>query len=112
VALFMFCGSVYNWQGHNLSLHHTYNSRTWWVRCRTCYQNIRNQMIIFTVKQWLFISFGFDLSVVKQMRLLERELSYGKPKILRWLCAYKRNYVSIWIVLPIVIGIGWNWFLR
>ena len=123
-TIYVLAGNVYNWQVQHNVLHHTYTNihghdedldagRIIRFTQEAEWHRFHKFQHYYSVFLYGLLTFNWALTTdFKQMRsYLKRKLSYGEaksPKIL-WttLIITKMIYVSIWIVLPIVIGITW-----
>jgi len=123
-TIYILAGNVYNWQVQHNVLHHTYTNihghdedldagRIIRFTQEAEWHRFHKFQHYYSVFLYGLLTFNWALTTdFKQMRsYLKRKLSYGEaksPKIL-WttLIITKIIYVSIWIVLPIVIGITW-----
>ncbi|MBZ9777311.1 acyl-CoA desaturase [Psychroflexus sp. CAK8W] len=123
-SIYILAGNVYNWQVQHNVLHHTYTNihghdedidaggiirfskHAKWKRFHK-FQHI------YSVFLYGLLTFNWSLtSDFKQTRsYLKRQLSYGKmpSKWKQWslLAVTKALYLSIWIIIPILIGIVW-----
>lgn len=123
-TIYILAGNVYNWQVQHNVLHHTYTNIPGhdedldagrvirFTKDAKWYSFHRFQQY-YSVFLYGLLTFNWAITTdFKQMKsYLKRKLSYGKaksPKIL-WttLIITKMIYVSIWIVLPMVLGITW-----
>ena len=123
-SIYVLAGNVYNWQVQHNVLHHTYTNihghdedldagRIIRFTKEAEWHRFHKFQHYYSVFLYGLLTFNWALTTdFKQMQsYLGRKLSYGEaksPKIL-WttLIITKIIYVSIWIVLPIVIGIAW-----
>jgi len=123
-TIYVLAGNVYNWQVQHNVLHHTYTNihghdedldagRIIRFTQEAEWHRFHKFQHYYSVFLYGLLTFNWALTTdFKQMRsYLKRKLSYGEaksPKIL-WttLIITKLIYVTIWIVLPIVIGITW-----
>ncbi|RZJ33650.1 MAG: acyl-CoA desaturase [Flavobacterium sp.] len=123
-SIYILAGNVYNWQVQHNVLHHTYTNihghdedleagRIMRFTKQAQWRRFHKFQHYYSVFLYGLLTFNWALTTdFKQMRsYLKRKLSYGEakdPKIL-WttLIITKLIYLSIWIVLPIVIGIVW-----
>ena len=123
-SIYILAGNVYNWQVQHNVLHHTYtnipghdedldagrvirftNDAKWF--------SFHRFQQYYSVFLYGLLTFNWAITTdFKQMRsYLKRKLSYGEaksPKIL-WttLLITKTIYFSIWLVLPMLLGITW-----
>jgi len=123
-TIYVLAGNVYNWQVQHNVLHHTYTNihghdedldagRIIRFTQEAEWHRFHRFQHYYSVFLYGLLTFNWALTTdFKQMRsYLKRKLSYGEvksPKIL-WttLIITKIIYVSVWIVLPILIGITW-----
>lgn len=123
-TIYILAGNVYNWQVQHNVLHHTYTNihghdedldagRIIRFTKEAEWFKFHKFQHYYSVFLYGLLTFNWALTTdFKQMRsYLKRKLSYGEaksPKIL-WttLIITKIIYISVWIVLPIVIGIVW-----
>lgn len=123
-TIYVLAGNVYNWQVQHNVLHHTYTNihghdedldagRIIRFTKEAQWYRFHKFQHYYSVFLYGLLTFNWAITTdFKQMRsYLKRKLSYGEaksPKIL-WttLIITKLLYISIWIVLPILIGITW-----
>lgn len=123
-SIYILAGNVYNWQVQHNVLHHTYTNihghdedldagRIIRFTKEAEWRNFHRFQHYYSVFLYGLLTFNWALTTdFRQMRsYLKRKLSYGEaksPKFL-WttLIITKLIYVTIWIVLPIFIGIAW-----
>lgn len=123
-TIYILAGNVYNWQVQHNVLHHTYTNihghdedldagRIIRFTKEAEWHYFHKFQHYYSVFLYGLLTFNWALTTdFKQMRsYLKRKLSYGEaksPKIL-WttLIITKVIYVSVWIVLPILLGITW-----
>jgi linoleoyl-CoA desaturase len=123
-SIYILAGNVYNWQVQHNVLHHTYTNIPGhdedldagrvirFTKDAKWYSFHRFQQY-YSVFLYGLLTFNWAITTdFRQMRsYLKRKLSYGEaksPKIL-WttLLITKAIYFTIWIVLPMLIGITW-----
>lgn len=123
-SIYILAGNVYNWQVQHNVLHHTYTNIPGhdedldagrvirFTKDAKWYSFHRFQQY-YSVFLYGLLTFNWAITTdFKQMKsYLKRKLSYGEaksPKIL-WttLLITKTIYFSIWLVLPMLIGITW-----
>jgi linoleoyl-CoA desaturase len=123
-SIYILAGNVYNWQVQHNVLHHTYTNIPGhdedldagrvirFTKDAKWYSFHRFQQY-YSVFLYGLLTFNWAITTdFKQMRsYLKRKLSYGEaksPKIL-WttLLITKAIYFSIWLVLPMLLGITW-----
>src|SRR5690606_31203849 len=123
-SIYILAGNVYNWQVQHNVLHHTYTNihghdedldagRIIRFTKEAEWRKFHKFQHYYSVFLYGLLTFNWALTTdFKQMRsYLKRKLAYGEPKSpkILWttLIITKIIYVTIWIVLPIVIGIVW-----
>ena len=123
-TIYVLAGNVYNWQVQHNVLHHTYTNihghdedldagRIIRFTKEAEWRRFHKFQHYYSVFLYGLLTFNWAITTdFKQMRnYLKRKLSYGEPKSpkILWttLIITKVIYVSIWIILPIVIGITW-----
>lgn len=123
-SIYILAGNVYNWQVQHNVLHHTYTNihghdedldagRVMRFTKQAPWKRFHRFQHYYSVFLYGLLTFNWALTTdFQQMRrYLKRKLSYGefkKPSI-RWttLIITKVIYFSIWLVLPMVLGIAW-----
>lgn len=123
-TIYVLAGNVYNWQVQHNVLHHTYTNIPGhdedleagriirFTKSAKWYRFHRFQHY-YSVFLYGLLTFNWALTTdFKQMRnYIKRKLSYGEPKSpkILWttLIITKIIYATIWIILPIIIGIVW-----
>lgn len=123
-TIYILAGNVYNWQVQHNVLHHTYTNipghdedldagRIIRFSKAAKWYSFHRFQHYYSIFLYGLLTFNWALTTdFKQMKsYLKRKLSYGEaksPKIL-WttLIITKIIYATVWIVLPIVIGITW-----
>ncbi len=123
-SIYILAGNVYNWQVQHNVLHHTYTNIhghdedldagkiirftkqaqwRWYHRFQHYYSVFLYGLLTF--------NWAITTDFLQMKRYLKRKLSYGEFKnpAIQWttLIITKIIYFSIWIVLPILIGITW-----
>ena len=123
-TIYILAGNVYNWQVQHNVLHHTYTNihghdedldagRIIRFTKDAKWYSFHRFQHYYSVFLYGLLTFNWALTTdFKQMRAyLKRKLSYGEAKSTKilWttLVITKVIYFSVWIVLPIVIGITW-----
>ena len=123
-TIYILAGNVYNWQVQHNVLHHTYTNihghdedldagRIIRFTKDAKWYSFHKFQHYYSVFLYGLLTFNWALTTdFKQMRAyLKRKLSYGEAKNTKilWttLVITKIIYFSVWIVLPIVIGITW-----
>lgn len=123
-TIYVLAGNVYNWQVQHNVLHHTYTNihghdedldagRIIRFTKEAKWYKFHKFQHYYSVFLYGLLTFNWALTTdFKQMSsYLKRKLAYGEaksPKIL-WttLIITKAIYLSIWIVLPIIVGVTW-----
>jgi linoleoyl-CoA desaturase len=123
-SIYILAGNVYNWQVQHNVLHHTYTNivghdedldagRVIRFSKDAKWYSFHRFQQYYSVFLYGLLTFNWAITTdFKQMRsYLKRKLSYGEaksPKIL-WttLLITKTIYFSIWLVLPMLLGITW-----
>ncbi|MBE8725628.1 fatty acid desaturase family protein [Flavobacterium hungaricum] len=123
-TIYVLAGNVYNWQVQHNVLHHTYTNipghdedldagRIIRFTEHAEWHSFHRFQHYYSVFLYGLLTFNWAITTdFKQMRnYLKRKLSYGEPKSpkILWttLVITKMIYISIWIVLPMAIGITW-----
>lgn len=123
-TIYVLAGNVHNWQVQHNVLHHTYTNiighdedleagRIMRFSKEAKWHKFHKFQQYYAVFLYGLLTFNWAITTdFKQMHsYLKRKLSYGEPKSPKvlWttLIITKVIYLSIWIVLPIVIGISW-----
>jgi linoleoyl-CoA desaturase len=123
-TIYVLAGNVHNWQVQHNVLHHTYTNiighdedleagRIMRFSKEAEWHKFHKFQQYYAVFLYGLLTFNWAITTdFKQMSsYLKRKLSYGEPKSPKtlWttLIITKVIYLSIWIVLPIVIGITW-----
>ncbi len=123
-TIYILAGNVHNWQVQHNVLHHTYTNihghdedldagRIIRFTQEAEWHKFHKFQHYYSVFLYGLLTFNWALTTdFKQMRnYLKRKLAYGEPKSpkILWtpLIITKIIYVSIWIVLPIIMGITW-----
>ena len=123
-SIYILAGNVYNWQVQHNVLHHTYTNipghdedldagRVIRFTKEAKWYKFHKFQHYYSVFLYGLLTFNWSLTTdFKQMSgYLKRKLSYGKvksPKIL-WttLVITKIIYFSVWMVIPMVVGVIW-----
>jgi len=123
-TIYVLAGNVYNWQVQHNVLHHTYTNipghdedleagRIIRFTKDAKWYSFHRFQHYYSVFLYGLLTFNWALTTdFKQMSsYLKRNLSYGEAKkpVVLWttLVITKVIYFSIWIVLPMVLGIVW-----
>jgi len=123
-SIYILAGNVYNWQVQHNVLHHTYTNILGhdedleagrilrFTKEAEWYKHHKFQHI-YSVFLYGLLTFNWAITSDFQQtkRYLQRKLSYGefKSPVFRWttLIITKIIYFSIWLVVPMVMGITW-----
>jgi linoleoyl-CoA desaturase len=123
-SIYILAGNVYNWQVQHNVLHHTYTNipghdedldagRVIRFTKEAKWEKFHKFQHYYSVFLYGLLTFNWCLTTdFKQMAgYLKRKLSYGEvksPKIL-WttLVITKIIYFSVWLVIPMVVGVIW-----
>ncbi|WP_339888205.1 acyl-CoA desaturase [uncultured Flavobacterium sp.] len=123
-SIYILAGNVYNWQVQHNVLHHTYTNihghdedldagRVMRFTKQADWKYFHKFQHLYSVFLYGLLTFNWAITTdfLQMKRFLKRKLSYGefvKPSI-RWttLVITKVIYFSIWLVIPMVIGIVW-----
>jgi linoleoyl-CoA desaturase len=123
-TIYVLAGNVYNWQVQHNVLHHTYTNipghdedleagRVIRFTKHAKWYSFHKFQHYYSIFLYGLLTFNWAITTdFKQMRsYLKRKLSYGEvksPKIL-WttLVITKVIYFSIWLVVPMLLGIAW-----
>ncbi|VXB12476.1 Acyl-CoA desaturase [Flavobacterium sp. 9AF] len=123
-SIYILAGNVYNWQVQHNVLHHTYTNipghdedldagRIIRFTKEAKWHKFHKFQHYYSVFLYGLLTFNWALTTdFKQMKnYIKRKLSYGKvksPKIL-WttLVITKVIYFSVWIIIPMVLGVLW-----
>ena len=123
-SMYILAGNVYNWQVQHNVLHHTYTNihghdedldagRIIRFSESSEWRGYHRFQHYYSIFLYGLLTFNWALTTdFKQMRrYLKRKLSYGefKSPAIRWttLLITKAIYFSIWIVIPIALGLVW-----
>src|SRR5690606_1504686 len=123
-SIYILAGNVYNWQVQHNVLHHTYTNihghdedldagRIIRFTKEAKWHRFHKFQHYYSVFLYGLLTFNWALTTdFKQMKsYLGRKLSYGKPKspTFHWTMLFvtKIIYFSIWLVVPMVLGITW-----
>nr|WP_294939176.1 acyl-CoA desaturase [uncultured Flavobacterium sp.] len=123
-SIYVLAGNVYNWQVQHNVLHHTYTNihghdedleagRIIRFTKHADWSPIHKFQHYYSVFLYGLLTFNWAITTdFKQMRsYIKRKLSYGEfpspVKLWSTLVITKVIYFSIWVVIPIVLGIVW-----
>jgi linoleoyl-CoA desaturase len=123
-SIYILAGNVYNWQVQHNVLHHTYTNieghdedleagRILRFSDKAPWYKFHKFQHYYSVFLYGLLTFNWAITTdfLQMKRYLRRKLSYGKfvkPSV-RWttLVITKIIYFSIWIVIPMVVGVSW-----
>lgn len=123
-TIYILAGNVYNWQVQHNVLHHTYTNihghdedldagRIIRFTQKAEWRRFHKFQHYYSIFLYGLMTFNWAITTdFKQMRsYLKRKLSYGAPSspAFQWttLVITKIIYFSIWIVLPMIVGVVW-----
>ena len=123
-SIYILAGNVYNWQVQHNVLHHTYTNilghdedleagRIMRFTKEAPWYRFHKFQHYYSVFLYGLLTFNWAITTdfLQMKRYLKRNLSYGefKKPVIRWttLIFTKVIYFTIWLVLPMVMGITW-----
>ncbi len=123
-SIYVLAGNVYNWQVQHNVLHHTYTNiighdedleagRILRFSRTAKWHKFHKFQQYYSIFLYGLLTFNWAITTdfLQMKRYLKRNLSYGefKKPVIRWttLIITKIIYFSIWLVLPMVMGITW-----
>jgi linoleoyl-CoA desaturase len=123
-SIYILAGNVYNWQVQHNVLHHTYTNihghdedleagRIMRFTKQAEWRRFHKFQHYYSVFLYGLLTFNWAITTdfLQMKRYLRRKLSYGEAKSSKFLWTTliitKVIYFSIWIVIPMVIGIDW-----
>ncbi len=123
-SIYILAGNVYNWQVQHNVLHHTYTNilghdedleagRILRFTKEAKWYSYHRFQQYYSVFLYGLLTFNWAITTdfLQMKRYLKRNLSYGefKKPVIRWttLIITKVIYFSVWIVVPMVLGITW-----
>ena len=123
-SIYILAGNVYNWQVQHNVLHHTYTNilghdedleagRILRFSKTAKWYSYHKFQHYYSVFLYGLLTFNWSITTdfLQMKRYLKRNLSYGefKKPVIRWttLIVTKIIYFSIWLVIPMVLGIPW-----
>jgi linoleoyl-CoA desaturase len=123
-SIYILAGNVYNWQVQHNVLHHTYTNihghdedldagKIIRFTKEATWHKFHKFQHYYSIFLYGLLTFNWAITTdFKQMHnYIKRKLSYGEPKsparLWTVLVITKMLYASIWIVLPIVMGVVW-----
>jgi len=123
-SIYILAGNVYNWQVQHNVLHHTYTNilghdedleagRIMRFTKEAKWYRFHKFQQYYSIFLYGLLTFNWALTTdfLQMKRYLKRNLSYGefKKPVVRWttLIITKIIYFSIWLVIPMVLGVVW-----
>jgi len=123
-SIYILAGNVYNWQVQHNVLHHTYTNihghdedleagKIMRFTRQAEWKRFHKFQHYYSVFLYGLLTFNWAITTdfLQMKRYLKRKLSYGEFKSPAWqwttLLITKTIYFSIWIILPMAIGIVW-----
>ncbi len=123
-SIYILAGNVYNWQVQHNVLHHTYTNipghdedleagRIMRFSKTADWKYFHKFQHYYSVFLYGLLTFNWAITTdfLQMKRYLKRKLSYGefKSPAFQWttLVITKVIYFSIWLVIPMVLGIAW-----
>lgn len=123
-SIYILAGNVYNWQVQHNVLHHTYTNihghdedleagRIMRFTKQAEWRRFHKFQHYYSVFLYGLLTFNWAITTdfLQMKRYLKRKLSYGEAKSSKilWttLIITKVIYFSIWLVIPMILGITW-----
>ena len=123
-SIYILAGNVYNWQVQHNVLHHTYTNihghdedleagRIMRFTQQAEWRRFHKFQHYYSVFLYGLLTFNWAITTdfLQMKRYLKRKLSYGEAKSSKilWttLIITKVIYFSIWLVIPMILGITW-----
>jgi linoleoyl-CoA desaturase len=123
-SIYILAGNVYNWQVQHNVLHHTYTNihghdedleagRIMRFTQQAEWRRFHKFQHYYSVFLYGLLTFNWAITTdfLQMKRYLKRKLSYGEAKSSKFLWTTliitKVIYFSIWIVIPMILGITW-----
>lgn len=123
-SIYILAGNVYNWQVQHNVLHHTYTNihghdedleagRIMRFTKQAEWRRFHKFQHYYSVFLYGLLTFNWAITTdfLQMKRYLKRKLSYGEAKSSKilWttLIITKIIYFSVWIVIPMILGITW-----
>lgn len=123
-SIYVLAGNVYNWQVQHNVLHHTYTNihghdedidagRVIRFSKHAKWRKFHKFQHIYSVFLYGLLTFNWALTTdfIQTKNYLKRQLSYGEmpSKWKQWstLAVTKLVYVTVWLIIPMLIGITW-----
>ncbi|NBL63662.1 acyl-CoA desaturase [Flavobacterium sp. NST-5] len=123
-SIYILAGNVYNWQVQHNVLHHTYTNihghdedldagKIIRFTEKAKWRRFHKFQHFYSIFLYGLLTFNWSITTdfIQMKRYLGRKLSYGefKSPVIRWttLIITKVIYFSIWLVIPMVLGIVW-----
>lgn len=123
-SIYILAGNVYNWQVQHNVLHHTYTNihghdedleagRIMRFTKQAEWRRFHKFQHYYSVFLYGLLTFNWAITTdfLQMKRYLKRKLSYGEAKSSKilWttLIITKVIYFSVWLVIPMILGITW-----
>lgn len=123
-SIYILAGNVYNWQVQHNVLHHTYTNihghdedleagRIMRFTQKAEWRRFHKFQHYYSVFLYGLLTFNWAITTdfLQMKRYLKRKLSYGEAKSSKilWttLIITKVIYFSVWLVIPMILGITW-----
>lgn len=123
-SIYILAGNVYNWQVQHNVLHHTYTNihghdedleagRIMRFTQQAEWRRFHKFQHFYSVFLYGLLTFNWAITTdfLQMKRYLKRKLSYGEAKSSKFLWTTliitKVIYFSIWLVIPMILGITW-----
>lgn len=123
-SIYILAGNVYNWQVQHNVLHHTYTNihghdedleagRIMRFTKQAEWRRFHKFQHYYSVFLYGLLTFNWAITTdfLQMKRYLKRKLSYGEERSSKFLWTTliitKVIYFSIWIVIPMILGITW-----
>lgn len=123
-SIYILAGNVYNWQVQHNVLHHTYTNihghdedleagRIMRFTQQAEWRRFHKFQHYYSVFLYGLLTFNWAITTdfLQMKRYLKRKLSYGEAKSSKFLWTTliitKVIYFSIWLVIPMILGITW-----
>jgi len=123
-SIYILAGNVYNWQVQHNVLHHTYTNihghdedleagRIMRFTQQAEWRRFHKFQHYYSVFLYGLLTFNWAITTdfLQMKRYLKRKLSYGEAKSSKilWttLIITKVIYFSVWLVIPMILGITW-----
>jgi linoleoyl-CoA desaturase len=123
-SIYILAGNVYNWQVQHNVLHHTYTNihghdedleagRIMRFTQKAEWRRFHKFQHYYSVFLYGLLTFNWAITTdfLQMKRYMKRKLSYGEAKSSKFLWTTliitKVIYFSIWLVIPMILGITW-----